>query len=270
MKHISAGWETDLAILRHSGSLIEEFEDHVVIRSPHNPDYHWGNFVLVSNPETVGDAARWKNVFHEAFPNAGWVALGLPKFPSDTASWEEFGIELERMEVLKATAQPASPEISPGYTSRILAGSDWDALLAREIAENLKSGEHDPEAFERFIRRSIDGYKDLCHRGVAAWFGAFSGTELVADLGIVICGDTARYQSVQTDERHRRQGLASHLLGKAASWAGQNGCTSWVIVTESTNDAGRVYRRAGFVPDLETVAAYQAPSVKIKADSPAT
>jgi GNAT superfamily N-acetyltransferase len=270
MKLIAAGWETDLSILRHSGSLIEEFDDHIVIRSPHNPDYHWGNFVLVTKPETAGDAARWKNTFHKAFPNAGWLAIGLPKFPSATVSWDQFGIELERMEVLKATTQPSSPAISPSYTSRILSGSDWDALLEREIEENLKSGEHDSEAYERFIRRSIEGYKDLCNRGLAAWFGAFSGKELVADLGIVVCGDTARYQSVQTDERHRRQGLASHLLGKAADWAGQNGCTSWVIVTESTNDAGRVYRGAGFVPDLETVAAYQAPPVQLNEDSSAT
>jgi choline dehydrogenase-like flavoprotein len=104
---------------------------------------------------------------------------------------------------------------------------------------------------------TIEGYEELSNRGVASWFGAFHGIELVADLGIVVCGETARYQSVQTDERHRRKGLASHLLGKAADWASQAGCRSWVIVTESTNDAGRVYRKAGFNPDVETVTAYR-------------
>jgi GNAT superfamily N-acetyltransferase len=162
------------------------------------------------------------------------------------------------MEVLKADTQPAFPEIDPNYTSRILGGTDWDALLEREISENLKSGDHDPESYERFIRRAIEGYKNLSERGLASWFGAFHGTELVADLGIVICGKTARYQSVQTDDRHRRKGLASHLLGKAAQWASERGCNSWVIVTESTNDAGRVYRKAGFNPDVETVTAYRA------------
>jgi GNAT superfamily N-acetyltransferase len=99
----------------------------------------------------------------------------------------------------------------------------------------------------------------LSDKGLAAWFGAFYKSELVADLGIVICEESARYQSVQTDEMHRGKGLASHLLGQAASWAGQKGCTSWVIVTESTNGAGRIYRKAGFKPDLETVTVYKSP-----------
>lgn len=257
MKSKSAGWETDLAILRHSGSLIEERENHFVIRSPHNPDYHWGNFILVSNSSLVSDADRWMQTFTEAFPEATWVAIGLPQFPESLENWQASGTELERMDVLKTLTQPACPEITRGYTSRIFEDGDWDLLLAREISENKKSGEHDAESFERFISKAIEGYKDLCAKGVAAWFGAFYKSELVADLGIVTCGETARYQSVQTDVNHRRNGLASHLLGKAASWAGQEGCTSWVIVTESTNDAGRVYRKAGFKPDLETVTVYR-------------
>jgi len=257
MRNIAAGWETDLAILRHSDSSIDEFEDHLVIRSPHNPDYHWGNFILVTNNDFAKDASRWMQTFRDAFPSAKWVSIGLPEYPAAPEDWEPFGIELERLEVLKADTKPAFPEIDQNYTSRNLSGKDWDALLQREISENLKSGEHDPESYERFIRRTIEGYEELSNRGVASWFGAFHGTELVADLGIVVCGETARYQSVQTDERHRRKGLASHLLGKAADWASQAGCRSWVIVTESTNDAGRVYRKAGFNPDVETVTAYR-------------
>jgi GNAT superfamily N-acetyltransferase len=107
------------------------------------------------------------------------------------------------------------------------------------------------------MRKTIETEQQLCENGKAAWFGAFHGDELVSDLGIVVCGKTARYQSVQTDERHRRKGLASHLLGKAAKWAAEQGCTSWVIVTESTNDAGRVYKKAGFLLDQETVTAYR-------------
>jgi GNAT superfamily N-acetyltransferase len=259
MKIITAGWETDLAILRHSGSLIEECEDHLVIRSPHNPDYHWGNFILVTNSSLVNASDRWLQTFADAFPEATWIAIGLPQYPESANNWATPGIEIERMDVLKAIEQPSYPQISSEYDSRNLEGGDWDLLLAREISENKKSGEHDAQSFERYISNAIRGYEELCRRGLAAWFGAFHNSELVADLGIVLCGETARYQSVQTDENHRRNGLASHLLGKAANWAGQKGCTSWVIVTESTNDAGRIYRKAGFNPDLETVTVYKSP-----------
>jgi hypothetical protein len=33
-------------------------------------------------------------------------------------------------------------------------------------------------------------------------------------------------------------------------------------VTESTNDAGRIYRKAGFIPDLETVTVYKSPTIE--------
>jgi GNAT superfamily N-acetyltransferase len=80
---------------------------------------------------------------------------------------------------------------------------------------------------------------------------------LAASLGIVLCGTTARYQTVGTDEPHRRRGLASHLLGVAARWAADRGCDRWVIVTASTNPAGRIYRAVGFEPVPSTVQAYR-------------
>ena len=83
------------------------------------------------------------------------------------------------------------------------------------------------------------------------------GEALVAELGIVNCGGSARYQSVGTDEGHRRRGLASHLLGVAARWAADTGCDRWVIVTEATNPAGAVYRRVGFEPDVGNAQAYR-------------
>jgi GNAT superfamily N-acetyltransferase len=257
LRKITPGWETDLAILKHSGSVIEVFNDYTLIRSPHNPDYHWGNFILVTNKDLVGDAERWMQAFHDAFPEANWVSIGLTEYPTNSDSWDSYGVELERMDVLKSQTMPNIPEISSAYESRMFQDNDWDLLIAREIADNAISGEHEAESFERYITNSINGFRELSRRGLAAWFGAFYESELVADLGIVVCGEIARYQSVQTIQAHRKQGLASHLLGKAGTWAALQGCKNFVIVTESTNDAGRVYRKAGFQIDLETVTVYK-------------
>src|SRR5262249_43085006 len=87
------------------------------------------------------------------------------------------------------------------------------------------------------------------------------------DLGVVCCGATARYQNVGTDAQHRRRGLASHLLGVAARWASARGCSRWVIVTEASNPAGRVYRSVGFGPAAPTVQAYRRPVVTRKCSS---
>lgn len=257
MRNISAGWETDLSILNLSGSIIQDFNSHLVIRSPDNPEFHWGNFILVKDSKTIENATRWVEIFKENFPDATWTAIGLPKYPVSTKSWKDLALEIERLEVLKCDSMPKLANIDDAYTSRIFEREDWDRLYEYEIAQNLDSGEHDSSSFEKFIRNTISVRKNLCDQQKAAWFGAFHKEALVAMLGIVICGEAARYQDVQTDKKHRRIGLASHLLGEAAKWSAEMGSKSWVIVTESTNDAGRVYRRADFKPDIEIVTAYK-------------
>ena len=253
------GWATDLAILELTGSSVADRGDHLVVRSPHNPGYHWGNCLLVTDPAKVDDADRWAECFATQFPHATWFAAGLVTTPSKPQAWARYGIELEQLDVLVTTTVPRTAPHADGYLVRQLADGDWDLLVARDIAENLRTGEYDPEVHERFVRQTVASHRRLCDADVAAWFGAFHGEDLVADLGIVRCGLMARYQAVGTHPRHRRRGLASHLLGVAAEWSAQRGCDTWVIVTESTNDAGRVYRRAGFTHGDAEVNAYRRP-----------
>jgi hypothetical protein len=40
MRDFSPGWATDLAILEHSVSTVEDRGDHLIVRTPDNPDFH--------------------------------------------------------------------------------------------------------------------------------------------------------------------------------------------------------------------------------------
>lgn len=253
------GWATDLAILELSGSAVTDHGDHLVVRTPDNPEFHWGNFVLVTDPERVDDAAAWVGVFEAAFPGVGWVSVGLPRWPDDLAAWTAQRLEVEVDEVLTASSLPRPVPLADGYTVRRLDGDDWDLAVARSVADNARTGEHEQGSFASFVQRRAEARRSLSERGVGAWFGAFADGVLVADLGIVRCGTAARYQDVSTDEPHRRRGLASHLLGVAARWAAEAGCEQWVIVTEADSAAGRLYRGLGFAPDTANVLAYRRP-----------
>ena len=259
MRGLPAGWDTDLAILRLTGSTVEDRGDHLVVRTPGNPGYHWGNCLLVTDPRAVDDADRWTDCFAAEFPDAAWLAVGLPVMPADESAWARHDAELERLDVLTTTTIPRAAPLAEGYAVRPLTGDDWQLLADRDIAENAAGGEFEPTTHAEFVHATIATRRALCEADLAAWFGAFHGDDLVADLGIVRCGLLARYQDVRTAAPHRRRGLASHLLGVAAAWSAARGCESWVIVTESTNDAGRVYRRAGFVLDDDEVSAYRRP-----------
>ncbi len=253
---LTRGWQTDLAVLRHLGSLVDYRFDHVIVTSPENPTFHWGNFVLVTDPDAADDAARWVQVFRTEFPNAEHVSIGFPRMPAE-GSWEGTGLVIDTDEVLFTETLPDQRPLAQGYTARPFeSDADWEALVALDVADNARTGVQEPVGYERFLRDQGQARRRMVQAGVARWFGAFDadGT-LTASLGIVLCDDLARFQAVGTDAEHRRRGLAGHLVGLAARWAGERGATAWVIVTESTNPAGRLYRSVGFVPDALQVAA---------------
>ncbi|MFC6703778.1 GNAT family N-acetyltransferase [Flexivirga alba] len=254
---LSPGRRTDLGVLRLQGVQITDRGDHLVIRSPHNPLFHWGNFVLVTGGDP-SDADRWLGVFATEFPDAEHIAIDLPRMP-DPAAYAAHGLAVETDDVLASTHLPQLRPLPDGYAARELrSDDDWERLIRRNVEDNLATGEHEPVGYERFSRDQAAGRRALVEAGHAAFFGAFANQELVADLGIVLLADTARYQSVGTAQEHRRKGLAGHLLGIAARWAADRGAREWVIVTESTNPAGRLYRSLGFAEAAQTVQAYRA------------
>ena len=259
MRELSPGWLTDLAVLELSGSTIDDRDDHLIIRTPGNPDFHWGNCVFVADPDAVDDADRWVSTFKAQFPGASWLAVGLVTAPSDTSRWTSHGAQVETDDVLATTVQPRQSPPPDGYVFRRLQGADWEQSVQLDLRENERSHEYEPTGHERFVRARAASRQTLSDQDVAAWFGAHHGGQMVAQLGIVRCGAVARYQAVGTEEEHRRRGLATHLLGVAAGWAAEHGCTQWVIVTESTNAAGRVYRSVGFEPAEANAQAYRPP-----------
>jgi GNAT superfamily N-acetyltransferase len=255
---LDVGRATDIEVLSLSGSSVEDRGDHLIVRTPRNPTYHWGNCILVTDPEAVDDGGRWTEAFDAAFPAAGWIAIGLGRMPSDRAPWAASGLRLELNEVLTTTSLPRQTPAPNGYVVRRLAGEDWEQTVTLAVDDAARAGSWDPASFEAFARARAAITRALCDDGeIAAYFGAFADGVLAANLGIVCCGTTARFQTVLTQEAHRRRGLASHLLGMAAHWAGGRGCDRWVIVTETDNPAGRVYHAAGFERHASNVQAFR-------------
>jgi GNAT superfamily N-acetyltransferase len=259
MRALPLGWTTDLAVLDFTGSTVRDHGDHVVVRTPQNPDFHWGNCIFVTDSDAVDAADRWVETFHRAVPGADWVAIGLVRMPTKAQDWARHGLELELDDVLATATMPRQTTSPVGYAVRSLGGDDWEQVVERQMAENDLTAEYDPRLHERFARARVRSQRALVERGQALFVGAFFEGRLVAELGIVDCSGTARYQTVGTASDHRGRGIASHLLGVAAAWASARGCTQWVIVTEAANPAGRVYRRAGFEVVAPSVQAYLAP-----------
>src|SRR5450759_1932778 len=108
----------------HSGSTLEDRGDHLLVRTPHNPEFHWGNCLLVMDEDAVDDAGRWVGTFQSAFPEATWVAIGLTRMPDDQDAWAGQGLELELDDVLTTRTVPRQTPLPEGYAVRRLSGED--------------------------------------------------------------------------------------------------------------------------------------------------
>lgn len=137
---------TDLAILQLSGSLIEGCGDHLIVRTPSNPGFHWGNFVFVTEPDQVDAAGHWVSVFAEAFPQDRHRAVGLvtaPSCPEGMADWLAAGLEIEHEDVLSTSRLPTLRPLADGYTVRELAtDDDWAQDLDLDLDDEADQPQH--------------------------------------------------------------------------------------------------------------------------------
>lgn len=234
------------------GSRIDDRGDYLAVRSPHNPTYWWGNFLLLAAPPEPGQADAWLETFAAEFPEAKHVALGIDVTEIsavDVGALVAAGLRLERSAVLTATVLHKPPHPNVGATYRELAGDD-DWRQAADLRAVLSEGE--PGSEPTFLAARIASERALTEAGHGSWFGAFVDGQLVAHLGLVTDGSgIARYQNVETHPGWRRQGLAGTLVWHAGQHGLKNLASTLVMAADPQYVAIRVYRSVGFV-DAET------------------
>jgi GNAT superfamily N-acetyltransferase len=251
----SLGFRTDVALRAAEGSEVTDRGGYLVIRSPDNPGFWWGNFLLLRAWPTDGDG--WLGRFAAEFPQAEHVAIGVDATEAGGQVTAEFAsLEPETSTVLTCAGIRAPGHVNTEAEIRPLeSDQDW----RQSVELNLRCyGEPTPGDFQQL--RSVVRRR-LTQAGRAAWFGAFDGGLLVAQLGICDAGGgLARYQDVETDPAARRRGLAGTLVWQAGRFARTAfGAGTLVIVADPAEGAIRVYRDCGFA-DAQTQFSFARPA----------
>jgi ribosomal protein S18 acetylase RimI-like enzyme len=249
MEVLSSGWRTDLAILALSGSQIEQHPTYVVVRTPDNPGYRWGNFVLLRRAPLRRDLGLVEELFTRELPGIGHRAFGVDSPDgrvSELAAFAEAGYAVEASVVLTATRVLPPPRPNTRTAFRPLSGDDdWAQRVSLDVAC------HDGGAigFDDFTRLKATAERRLTEAGHSAWYGAFDDGRLVATMGIVRAGNrVARFQEVQTHPEARGRGVGGSLVHAAGTDAFQRlGATTLVTVADPDYHAIRLYRSVGFV-----------------------
>jgi GNAT superfamily N-acetyltransferase len=158
----------------------------------------------------------------------------------------ENGYHLEQSVVL-TTRQPVPPSHPvEGVTVRPLElAYEWEQCVENQVA--CREPAFEEASYRLFRQRQMKRYRAMARAGLGAWFGAFIGSRLVADLGIFYTHQLGRYQSVQTHPAYRRQGIARSLVSQSGMYAIETfGIKTLVIVAEAGSQAERLYQAAGF------------------------
>ena len=259
MRVTSIGYLTDVALRVLEGAEVTDRGDYLVVRTPDNPDFWWGNFLLLAAWPGPGTGESWLARFGAEFPLARHVALGVDSVGQDDVVPPEFlaaGLELGRDTVLTCTAVQPPPHPSAEAEIRPLTSdADWRQSADLGVRCFGDDGSQDYQERRAAARRR------LIQQGRAAWFGAFAGERLLAQLGLVDAGGGyARYQHVETDPAVRRRGLAGTLVWHAGRYGREVlGAGTLVIVADPADVAIRVYRACGFA-DRQSQFSFERPS----------
>ena len=243
----SLGYRTDLMFARWNGE-VTDFGEYQRIRTPSNPTYYWGNFLLFARPAQGGDFERWNVLFREHFPEARHVAFGVDGTGGEAGASQPFldaGFTLERSVVLTATQVQAAKHMNLEAEVRPLkTDADWDAVL--EVQVLSRDSEFSLESYRIFKSTQLKNYRLLTELGLGEWFGAFLKGKLVADLGVFFSSDLARFQAVETHPEYRRRGLCGRLVFEASQYALAKGAETLVMVADPEYHAARIYESVGF------------------------
>jgi len=243
----SLGFRTDLALLSASGSVVEDRGTHLVVRTPANPTYYWGNFILLAEPPVPGGEREVVGAFHTEFPEAGHVSIGIDTAdltPVSRAGFEAAGLVVDVASVLTASELRAPREVE-GEVRPLRSASDWESRARLSLAIEERD---DEESHLRFARGRNVQEQALIDAGRGTRFGVLVDNEVVSTAAVFTTEDgVARFQSVETHPGHRRRGLAAAAVHAAGRHAVEHlGARTLVIVADDDGEAIGIYRRLGF------------------------
>jgi hypothetical protein len=254
MKIKSLGCRTDLIFPQFDG-IIADRGDYLVVRSPLNPTFYWGNFLLFASPPQPGDLDTWRDLFAREIgrqPDTKHIAFAWDSPEGEEGSFQPFveaGFSLERNVVQVAEALQVPPRAASDVTVRPLrADAEFEEVLEQQVLS--RDHEHEETGYRTFRTFMMERYRRMEQARLGHWYGAFLGNELVADLGIFHdgCG-LGRYQSVETHPDFRNRGIAGRLVYEAGCQSVlEHGLHALVIIAEADSSPSRIYASVGFAP----------------------
>lgn len=249
---LSAGWQAHCVASAADGAEFTPRDDALVLRTPANPGYYWGNCLLLPHAPRDADLAHWCARFAAALPAAQHVAIGFdaPMQAEPLPAWQAAGFEIEDTAVLELEPDGLAAPVAPRLAGRVEIRSlhlpaESEAVVDLQVVSD--EGQHAEVGYRRYRSRAMAAVAGWQARGVGDWFAAWVNGAMVAHCGLVHDGHIGSLQHVETHPQWRRRGLCRALVQAAC----HQGFVRWglqrLVVGADTNDVAiGIYRGLGF------------------------
>lgn len=262
LSDLRLGFRTD-AILHEFGAQLIERDDCLVVRTPGNPTFYWGNALLLPRAPADGDLQHWLRRFDEEItqqqPDSQHVAIGIDANHAGQPlpSWEAAGF------VRRVTCTLTLPQGVPptGWVALPLGHHFGLVELPAESAalmdlEATDAADFEPAAYRAYLQVQHQCYGRMAAQDRLRWFGIRDGAHLVASCGLMRSsaapGAVGRFQRVITHPQWRRRGLCTALVQRVVAWAQSEWQIGPLVMGADPADVAiGIYRHVGFV-DRET------------------
>ena len=248
MKINSLGIKTDMIFHGYS-AVIKDHGNFKSIKTPSNPGFRWGNYLLFENPPKRADFAIWKACFQKHIGTAPEVTHMLFAWdspsPGEYSEFSKAGFTLEEdvVQTAKKLVKPKAAKVE-----LIMRPLDFKKEFPQVIENHfLTRGDEEAASYRAFWEQNAKLYLKMIEDGAGLWFGAFVEGKLVSDMGLFYQDKVARYQAVISLEKYRNLGIASNLVYFVGQFGFNNfGVSDLVIVADQNYHAKDIYRRLGF------------------------
>lgn len=249
------GLRSDIALLdadvAHKG-------DCIVVRSPAEPSFYWGNLLVFPQPPKTGDRARWEARFATEFEDLPGVrhqtfVWDVSDRTAEIVEFTEAGYEVDSMVVLTAKRVVLPPHPNSEVEIRVLsADEEWGEVADLQVL--TRDDGHDETEFRAFTEARLASLRRRVMAGAGCWYGAYLAGELVASLGVFWAETLARFQIVVTHPKARRQGICGTLVHHASVRAlALPEVEALVMIADTEYHAARIYEAVGFSPAEQLV-----------------
>lgn len=252
---LSPAWRSEFILHAH-GAEVAELADCIAVRTPANPHFYWGNFLLLPSAPADADLAHWLQRFEawvaQGRPLVRHVAIGInaPRQGEMRPAWLAAGFEC--MDTTALSLQPAQLR-APAQAPRgavIVRPIDFEREMAAAVDLQCASNDgFEPTGYRAFRHAQMQRYAALAARGQAQWFGAWCDRTLAADCGLIreSGARTARFQLVSTHPQWRRRGLCRALIYGVSQWGfGHWAAQQLLMCADPADVAIGIYQSLGY------------------------